>query len=346
MIINRKELLETIENVLPGISKNTYKNEQSNCIIFHENKIITYNDSVAVFHPFTFDFNGAIKAVELHKVIKTLKGNEIEMSLTNDGMLIKTDTTKTTLKVMSEIELPFGEIPQVDEYFDIPKKFFDGAHVCASNCIDNKEHPLCKYMLFEDNYILATDTSRVIQYDLGEIMPRFYLDSTIVSKLLSYVPICYSIVDGWALFKNEKEIVFAIRLIDSREVFPITNRVCDKVEDSQFSMEELLDFEGFRAILPKDLLESLAICKIVSGKTEAKVTITVKDGYIYVHNVGDEGVHKARFKIGITESFSFIISPDVLKEAMKLDAVFSVNKQCGMKVENEDFKQFVSVYSE
>ncbi len=72
MKVNKKELMTTLEGVLPGLSKKEIT-DQGNCFVFKDGKVITYNDEVAVFHPLDLELEGAVKAEEFFAILKTVQ---------------------------------------------------------------------------------------------------------------------------------------------------------------------------------------------------------------------------------------------------------------------------------
>lgn len=278
MKLNRKEFLDIIESVIPAISKTSYNVKQGDCLVFMDNKLITYNDSISIFYPLDFEITGAVKALEFHKVIKTLKSEYIDMSITDDGILIATSekgkvTGRTTVKLSSEVMLPINNIPEADTWKLLPDNFLTGLKLCATTTVKNTSDPICNYILIDSNEMLATETYRIIQYHLSSCLDRFYIPADIVNRLVSYNPTHVSIQYDWILFKNEKNVIFATRTIDKDEAFPIVSKIEDKVNEDQFSVEELCDFQGYSLKLPDNISEGLSICKILSGKSEEKVKL-------------------------------------------------------------------------
>ena len=61
MKINREELLNQLESVLPGLSTREII-EQSSCFVFMNKEVITYNDEISCSHKSRLDIEGAIVA--------------------------------------------------------------------------------------------------------------------------------------------------------------------------------------------------------------------------------------------------------------------------------------------
>ena len=51
MKINRKELLDTLSIVSPGVSNKEMAIEQATTFAFLKDRVVTYNDEISISHP-------------------------------------------------------------------------------------------------------------------------------------------------------------------------------------------------------------------------------------------------------------------------------------------------------
>ena len=76
--INREELLQQLESVVPGLSVKEII-EQSKCFVFKDKKVMTYNDEVACTQDSCLDIEGAVEAMPLISLLRKLKEEEIDL---------------------------------------------------------------------------------------------------------------------------------------------------------------------------------------------------------------------------------------------------------------------------
>ena len=84
MRINREELLKALESVTPGLSPKEIQ-EQTNCIVFHEGQIITFNDEISCSRESPLgDIEGAVRAIPLLTLLSKLTEEEIQVEHSKD----------------------------------------------------------------------------------------------------------------------------------------------------------------------------------------------------------------------------------------------------------------------
>jgi hypothetical protein len=80
MKFNRKEIVAAFDAVEPGLSsRETVTQAQS--FVFYDGRVYTDNDKIAVSHkmPEGWDITVAVKAQELHRVLKKFETEEVEI---------------------------------------------------------------------------------------------------------------------------------------------------------------------------------------------------------------------------------------------------------------------------
>ena len=351
MLIEKKQLIDTLNLVLPGIAKTTKTNytEQYDSFIFYDNKIISFNDTIAVFLPFIADFNGAVIAKEFYDLIKSLRMNKIDISMTEKDILIKTKNSKSSISLFSDITLPFDKIPDPDEYYDLPDNFLNGLEICYNTVSKDVSEELASYILVQDNHIIATDCYRIIDYKLNNNLPKFFIPFKLSKLLKQYNPVQVSFIRGWLLFRNENDVVIASRTISDKEEFMITVNEKDIINDSQLSLEALFDFNGIKFIFPNEFIKAVMSCRTLTkscGEDEL-VKIYLKDNMLNIEGYSEnKSKHHERFKIeDNNDKFSFMITPSILIEALKLNAEFIINENA-LKIQTNDYRQYIPTINE
>ena len=91
MVIQKKELLDSLKACMPGIETGSAVLQGADSFVFHDGKIFTYNDSISVTVPIKNDglleegLEGCVKAEEFFKIISKFPADEIKFSVTEKG---------------------------------------------------------------------------------------------------------------------------------------------------------------------------------------------------------------------------------------------------------------------
>ena len=100
--LNRLKFLNALEATRPGVT-NQEVTEQSNCFLFYNKRIWTYNDEVACSIPFDMDFNGAIPAHKLTALLSRLPDETIRVEPTDNALRIKGKARRGTVGIQDKI---------------------------------------------------------------------------------------------------------------------------------------------------------------------------------------------------------------------------------------------------
>ena len=87
MKINRKNLLNTINKVLPGIAVGNVAIDGADTIVFTNGHVYSYNAAISVDAklPDDIDFKGVVKGQDFYNCISKLPGDEIELEVTESS---------------------------------------------------------------------------------------------------------------------------------------------------------------------------------------------------------------------------------------------------------------------
>jgi len=106
-IINRKEFIDTLKAIKPGIAKLEIL-EQSDCIIFdaESKRAYTFNDELACFIKLDIGITGAVIADMLLELLNKLKDEEIEVSQDDTHFKVKGKRFESGVRCDSDIRMP------------------------------------------------------------------------------------------------------------------------------------------------------------------------------------------------------------------------------------------------
>lgn len=350
MKIDRKQLVDILALVLPGVMVKTAKTKynQYDSFVFYDNKIISYNDNISIFLPFQADFKGAVVAKEFYDLVKSMKSSEIDISMDKNEIFIKTNNSRSSISVFSDIKLPFDNIPKPSKYYNLPDNFLDGLDICYDVVSKDNSDEIACYISIQDNHMIASDCYRIIDYKLDCDMPKLFIPYKIAKLLKQYKPNEIAVIKGWLLFKNSDDVIIATRTISSDEEFMVVIDETNITNDSQLSLIELFDFTGENFIFPNEFKDAVMSCRTLTksnGENEL-VEVFMKDSVLNIRGFSDnKSKHHVRFKTESNSNFNFAINPTVLISALKLGAEFIITNS-ELKIQTENFRQYIPTINE
>lgn len=305
MKVNRTEFIKALKAVQPGVSKKDLI-EQSDNLIFKDGFVMSFNDEVAVYHPMELGITGAVKADELMKILGRIKSEEINVEIKDSEFVISTKSSMSGISFSPEIKVPFDEFAPPEKMMKVNDGFMTGLTACASVACHDYTEPLLRYICIKGGVMYASDSYRAIRHSSGiKSKELFYVQSSIVSGLESFRPVAMAKKDSWLYFKNSEGALFCTRTIEE-ESFPVTDEMFTKT--------------GKVVPLPEEISEAVESAEVFTSqrKEEASVSVRIKDGTMILKGEGEYGWFKQKFKIESKEQMSFEVSPEVLREAVRM----------------------------
>lgn len=264
MTISRKELLESLKRAMPAIETGTTTLQGADSFVFHDGKIFSYNDSIAVYVPLATtglvdeDIEGAVHADEFFKVISKFSADEINFSVTeNNTWILKCGKAKVEMTLM---DFDFttrlqGVTPDENAWVKISDEFVNGLGICKMAV--NKT-PLAGIYI-KDKTIVSTDGYQINKFEMKETeLPTFWISDNSVTELLKLSGLVEMQLQGtWAHFKSSDGVVFSIKTLQA-EKFPFDRVIglLDTSKPKEGDFHAMFPMELFGAI---DRADSFAI---------------------------------------------------------------------------------------
>ena len=227
MTISRKVLLDSLKKAMPGIENGNQTLQGADSFIFHDGKIFTYNDSIAVSIPLEIEglvdegIEGAVHADEFFKILSKLSADEINFTIGENGSwLLKCGKAKFEMTLMNfnfEERLE-GIATEKENWMKLPEDFIEGIGTCKM--LGNKTSMSGIY--FEDEKIISTDGFQINLYTLSEKLPKFWISDNSANELLKFTNIKEVQQQGnWVHFKSDDGSIFSIKTLDA-DNFPMS----------------------------------------------------------------------------------------------------------------------------
>jgi DNA polymerase III sliding clamp (beta) subunit (PCNA family) len=307
MKIDKHILLEALETVKPGLGKND-SIEQSTSFCFVEGGVVTYNDELSIFCPVpNLDLEGAVNSIELHAFVNKAKSEEIELSIEDNELLLKSAKSKAGLKIEAEVVLPVDEIGEVGKFKKLPKNFLKALNFTMGACSRDNTKPVLMCVNVTPDRLESSDNYRIAHYDLEESVKvePFLLHANLCSQVVKFSPVKLAKGDGWIHFINEAKAVMSCRIFE--EDFP----------DASGAMK----VKGNSLKFPKNTLSILERAAPFFKRDKAMdefIQLSLADNKLTIKSESASGWFKESSKTEYTgEPIDFGVTPYLLRDILK-----------------------------
>jgi hypothetical protein len=328
MIINKKELQDALEIVKPGLA-NKELIEQSTSFAFIAGRVVTYNDEISISHPVPgLTIEGAIEAESLYKFIKKVKGDTIELTITNNEVLLTSGKAKAGFILQPEIKLPLKqELIHKGKWKSVPEKFVNQLNfsMIAFTRGISRGVLICAHVN-KEGYIESADGYRVIRCDLGEQMPveTFLIPVSSATEMLRLSPTEIAEGKAWMHFRNEKDTIISCRLFEE-DIFP--------------NAAPFIATKGTRLVFPESTSEVLEKAMVFSKRDrllEESVDISIQNNRLIVEAKSDTGWFKEEVNFKYPTPLIFSITPYLLVNILQQTKACEISDD-KIKFQGEDW---------
>lgn len=311
MKVNRKELLDALNIVKPGLS-NKEIIEQTTSFAFVDGRVYTYNDEISISHPVAnLGEDGAIHAEELFKFLNKASAEEITVDKTDKEIIFKSGRSKVGFTLKREITLPLNvELTKKEKWKPLPDRLKHALHFVAHTCSKDMTDPkLTCVHINKQGFVEGTDNFRIAHFKLGKKLPIGTLlipaTSAVEAGKLDPIEVCQG--DGWVHYRNEDKTIFSTRVL--KENFVDTSNILSKQKG------------GIKLNFPKELLEVLEKAQIFANRKnviDESVDVILKKNSITISSKSDNAWFKEKLDIKYKgKDFEFRITPYLLQDILK-----------------------------
>lgn len=318
MKIKKIELHKALEIVKPGVT-NKEVVEQSTTFAFMNGRVVTYNDELSISHPIEgLDITGAVKAEELYKLLTKLKGDDIEVTMQKNELILSQGKIKAGLTLHAEITLPVDSIGNIGEWVDLPEDFYTHLKFATPVCGTDMSRPVLTCVhIRQDGVFEASDGFRLVVCKGQEIdIPDFLLPAALAMEVLKMTPFQIATGAGWIHFRTQEETIISCRIYS--EKYP--------------NIERILQIEGDVLVFPKTMSELIDRAEVFSKRAhilDESIEITIGNKRLKIKSASDTGWYEEESAIRYAgEEITFGITPNLFKNifAQVQEAVLSKDK--------------------
>lgn len=305
MRVKREELLKVLESVSPGLAPREII-EQSSCIVFHDGKVMTFNDEVACSRKSPLNIEGAVKAEPLLKLLGKLSEDDIDMSVSGAELCVKGARREARFRLEAEVMLPVESVDVPDKWRALAPEFNDAiniVHACASG---EESQFVLTCIHVHKNHLEACDRFQMARYpvDTGVDTPLL-IRAESLKKIVGFDMTEVSETGAWIHFRNPAGLVLS----------------CRKYAESYYNLDEFITSDGTTpVVLPGGLEEAVDKAQIFSGENAEGdlVTVNLKPDKITIQGEGASGRYREVKKVRFDgEPMKFNIAPKLLVEVTK-----------------------------
>lgn len=305
MEVNRKALLAVLEAVQPGLNLDG-SIEQSDCFVFNDGHVLTFDDELACCMSTEVDFTGAVKAKPLLELLQKLPEEVLLIDAAENELRVKGQKRKAAIKMEAEIKLPLDQIPMPDDlaWRKLPSDFCEAVEVvrqCASK--DDSTFALTCIHLAPD-FIESCDNYQASRY---LIKTGFEQDVLIRNRAALHLANMSATEvaeqEGWVHFRNANGLTLSSR--QYKEEYP--------------QLEEVIDINGQRTTLPEGMEAACDLARVFTkdNADNDQIALLVDKNQLTVRGEGVGGWYKESKTIKYSgPELHFRITPAMLKNVL------------------------------
>lgn len=163
MKIHRKELLAALDSCAAGLgSKGNV--EQSQCYVFRDGKVITFNDLIYTETVSPVPINAAIPAKAFRETLAKFGDDEINVEEKDGKVRVWVKARRASINGHSDVYLPIGDVEQPGEFQDVPPELSDALPL-ASDCA-GKDGEVLDNLYIQEKGIVACDKVQAVQFSV------------------------------------------------------------------------------------------------------------------------------------------------------------------------------------
>jgi DNA polymerase III sliding clamp (beta) subunit (PCNA family) len=332
MKINRQQLLDALEAVRPGLAEKEIM-VQTTAFMFHDKRVFTYNDQIAISHASPVDIEASVKSDEIYSLLKQMPDKEIDVKVTDSELLIKGGKRKAgfTLQTDSLNQSAFDKIAKEKTWTKLPDEFLPALKFVLFSAGSSVTKPELTCVHFTKSKLETCDSFRLTRYELSGKYAKelpVLIPASSCEALLKFSPTKHAIDDGWIHFANAAGAEFSCRIVGA--TFP--------------DLSSFIDHKAAHTIeFPDEIRATLERADIfLSGDREALryVCCDIKDTSLLVCAENSFGWFEEELQVKkhVGASMEFNINPQFLLDMLSVLQKISLNKERSIvKFEGKNF---------
>jgi DNA polymerase III sliding clamp (beta) subunit (PCNA family) len=303
MKVNRKELLEAITLLMPGIDKQGVLNQVTECLFFNGENIYSNNLQINVSLPFKTDFSCGVPASEIYKLLQNMKDEEIEIIKDDTTLSVKGKRTKAKIVIVSTDDAPQIKQP-TDKWNKLPEDFLIAVDFCRFSASTDTMLGVLSCIFINDNQVISCDNFRGTKYTMkGKLDNSMLLPLAAANELPKYNPIEYIIDDSYIFFRNKDKVIFG----------------CLTMKEEYKDINHIFEIEGNEIAFPSNLIDTLTRADIFAEDKMGKkfIKVVAEENKITCKSEGDRGQIEEIGRIRVANKVEFEIQIKLFSQILE-----------------------------
>jgi len=304
---NRESLYKILSVSAMGLSKRELL-EQSDCFVFTEDSLITFNGEVLtrVSNPLP-EIQGAVPADDLMKLLAKFPDEELSIKVRGDGLLIKAGKRRAAgLKRAAEVALPFDGVPQPTKWKEAPEVLLGVLQQAAQICGKDETQPRTTEVHVTKDLVEACDNFRMFRYTMEStgLTKDALIPASSLELLRTLSPTHVSQRGGWLHFKTDTDHEVSVRC--SVGDYP--------------DLGPLLDVQDLRNVrLPANLRDILKRAQVMYENTyDNMIHVTIEKGTLTLKASKETGWYRESKKVSYKgPPIKFEVHPKFLEDILE-----------------------------
>lgn len=235
MKVNRKELVDILSALRPGLEKKEIV-QQTCHFIFFKDEIAVYNGSVCISFPFESETEFSVKGEEFFRLINGIPDEEIDLIIKNKTIQVLSENTSSKMALLSEeLNILPEKIKLLEEKMSkwkvLPTNFLEALSLCYFSASPDltKGVKACVCLLGDKCY--ATDTYRASLYEMNSVVEDdFNIPARTVMELIKFPVIEYCLSNNWLCFRTEEGLIFSCSHIEGQLPIDKIDKLLEELE--------------------------------------------------------------------------------------------------------------------
>jgi len=321
--MEKKDFLNAVNSILPGVDFGITGSEGSELVTFEKSWLRSFNGAVSASYPLKSGVEGSVNAKYLVNIITKLKDDEIIIKELDDNKLMFR-SGKSTLKLNVMERSSFADFitpPLKDKFQKLPDDFMDGLKLCVFSAGKDGTHGILGGICIEEGFMLSTDNYRVSRYKLGESdlnkKDSFVLPSSSVLEMLKLSDELsgFYFEYPWIHFRGSSGLVISFLLLKGEYPAEKIHNLVDKECEGEFEF-------------PKELAAAVSRAEVLSWESMEMsnfLRLSRKGKYLIVEGKRDMGEYLERIfwkDSNFSEGIFIEVNPDFLRKILAVSRKF------------------------
>lgn len=344
--MNRKSLLDTLDMVRPALASEMLVPIFTN-FCFDDKTVFAYKDNLGIVAPCEVEETFAVAGKTFIELLSAATGNEIELELDKEHLLIKAGKSKMKLPYLTKEEFIFEE-PEDEQWelmLDIDPHMLSALELCLVTASNDSTMPA-----FMGVTVKGGNGINLYSCD-GDALSRHKLSDKKAADVQYNLPIEFcdavlKIAEKSGQRHGQLYINSEWAVAEMGNNFKIVGRVVENPDPLNFEaqIKKSIKSDPTFVDVPDGLQAALNRARVVADPEGKPTILTVEDGKLEISTETHLGNVNDTVKLGKHPDISASVSAKLIQRALNVCTEFSLHDNCTLYRKGEDFLLVVGNY--